>query len=97
VGRDESTLISSLNILADVYRGNGKFDKAEPLYLRALQLLEKARGPEDASLTPVLNEYAEMLRKAGRADDAAKIEARSQSITFKPVLTDVPTQPPPSQ
>ena len=96
VGRDESSLISSVNILADVYRTDGKFDKAEPLYLRTLQLLEKARGPENASLVPVLNSYADMLRKAGRADDAAKIEVRVQSISFKPVLTDVPTAPPPA-
>jgi hypothetical protein len=43
---------------------------------------------------PTLKGYAEMLRKAGRADDAAKIEARVQSISFKPTLTDVPTAPP---
>jgi alpha-tubulin suppressor-like RCC1 family protein len=94
VGRDESMLISTLNLLADVYRSDGKFDKAEPLYLRTLQLLEKARGPENESLVPTLKGYAEMLRKAGRADDAAKIEARVQSISFKPTLTDVPTAPP---
>lgn len=97
MGRDESSLITSLNILADVYRADGKYDKAEPLYLRTLQLLEKARGPEDASLTPVLNGYAEMLHKAGRAEDAAKLESRSQTIQFKPELTDVPLQPPPAQ
>jgi alpha-tubulin suppressor-like RCC1 family protein len=97
VGRDETSILSSLTILADIYRKAGKFDKAEPLYQRNLQLLEKARGPEDASLAPVLNSYAEMLRKAGRAEDAAKIDARAQAILFKPVLTDVPTQPPPTQ
>jgi hypothetical protein len=97
VGRDESTLIGTLSILADVYRGDGKFDKAEPVYLRTLQLLEKTYGPENERLVPTLNGYADALRKAGRADDAAKIETRAQSITFKPVLTDVPTQPPPAQ
>jgi hypothetical protein len=35
-----------------------------------------------------------MLRKAGRAEDAAKVEARAQSILFKPRLTDVPSAPP---
>jgi alpha-tubulin suppressor-like RCC1 family protein len=97
VGRDQTTILSSLTILADVYRQAGKFDKAEPVYQHALQLLEKSRGPEDASLAPVLRSYAEMLRKAGRAEDANKIEARAQAIQFKPVLTDVPTQPPAPQ
>jgi alpha-tubulin suppressor-like RCC1 family protein len=97
VGRDQTTILTSLNILADVYRRADKFDKAEPLYQRALQLIEKARGPDDESLAPVLKGYAEMLRKAGRTEEAAKMDARAQSILFKPVLTDVPTRPPPSQ
>jgi alpha-tubulin suppressor-like RCC1 family protein len=94
VGRDESSLVSALNILADVYRNDAKYDKAEPLYLRTLQLLEKLRGPDNENMAPVLNGYAEMLRKAGRAEDAAKVEARAQTILFKPTLTDVPTAPP---
>ena len=96
-GRDESLLLNSISILAGIYGNGGKFDKADPLYQRLLQLLEKARGTEDKSLVPVLNRYAELLRKAGRAEEGAKIEARTTSIQFKPVLTDVPTAPPPAQ
>jgi alpha-tubulin suppressor-like RCC1 family protein len=94
MGRDDGSLLTSLNILADVFRSSAKYDKAEPLYLRSIQLNEKLRGPDNDSLAPTLNGYAEMLRKAGRAEDAAKIEARAQSILFKPTLTDVPSAPP---
>ena len=96
VGRDESTLLASIRNLADIYSGLGKFDKAEPLYQRALQLLEKAQGPEDQKKAAVLNVYAKMLRAAKRPEEASKMEERAQSLLFKLVLTDVPTQPPPA-
>jgi len=94
VGREASGLTIALNILADVYRAERKFDRAEPLYQRTLSLVEKMRGPQDPSLVPILNGYAEMLRRAGRSEEAAKLDDRARFIQRKPVLIDVPAQPP---
>ena len=93
VGRDESTLLASIRNLADIYRALKRFGEAEPLYQRALQMVEKERGPEDERLAPVLNAYARMLQEAGRTEEAAKAEERAQFVLNKPVLTDVPLQP----
>jgi alpha-tubulin suppressor-like RCC1 family protein len=98
VGRPHAALVIALNILAGIYRAGGKLDKAEPLYQRALNLGEKVHGPTDLNLVPILSGYAEMLRKAGRAEEAGKLDARAQAIQTRPeklVLTDVPTAPPP--
>jgi alpha-tubulin suppressor-like RCC1 family protein len=98
VGRPITPLVTALNILAGIYRASGKLDKAEPLYQRALGLGEKVHGPSDANLVPILAGYAELLRRAGRAEEAGKMDARVQAIQTKPeklVLTDVPTSPPP--
>ena len=35
-----------LNNLAELYRSQGRYAEAEPLYKRALAIEEKARGPE---------------------------------------------------
>jgi tetratricopeptide (TPR) repeat protein len=33
--------------LAEVYRKQGRYEEAEPLYKRAIAIAEKARGPDD--------------------------------------------------
>jgi hypothetical protein len=52
-------------------------------------------GPEHPTVRAILNDYAELLRKTGRPDEAAKLDARAQTTPEKPVLVDVPTAPPP--
>jgi alpha-tubulin suppressor-like RCC1 family protein len=95
VGRPLTGLVIALNIRAGIARAAGKLDKAEPIYQRALSLGEKVHGPKSPNLVPTLGGYAEMLRKAGRLEEAGKMDARAQAIQFKPVLSDVPTRPPP--
>jgi hypothetical protein len=47
---------SSLNNLAFLYRAQGRYGEAEPLYRKALQLSEKVLGPEHPNtLTMQLN------------------------------------------
>ncbi len=94
VGGNPSGLITALSTLAGVHSASGKFDLAEPLFRRALDLAEKTFANDDPALAAILSGYAEMLRKAGRPEEAAKIDARAQAVTEKPVLTDVPTVPP---
>jgi tetratricopeptide (TPR) repeat protein len=51
-------------------------DKAEPCYKRALAIMEKAFGPQHASVLTVLENYAAMLRKAGRTAESGDLEGR---------------------
>ena len=45
-GPDDQRLATSLNNLAELYRTQGKYAEAEPLYKRSLAIVEKALGPE---------------------------------------------------
>ncbi|KAL6001334.1 hypothetical protein ACLOJK_007068 [Asimina triloba] len=46
-GERDPHVASSCNNLAELYRVRKAFDKAEPLYLEALDILEESFGPED--------------------------------------------------
>ncbi len=64
-------------------RAQGKYAVAEPLYKRALAIWEKALGPEHPDVATALENYAALLRKAGRGEEAAKLEARAKAIRAK--------------
>jgi len=53
-----------------------QYAEAEPLLQRALAIREKALGPEHPDTVTVLKNYAALLRKMGREDEADKLEAR---------------------
>ncbi len=71
-------LATSLNSLATVYQAQGRYAEAEPLYKRSLAIWEKALGPEHPHVATALESYAALLRKTGRGDEAAKMEARAK-------------------
>ena len=73
----------SLNNLGALYVTQGNYAEAEPLYRRALAIIEKALGPEHPNLATSLENYAALLRKTGRADEAAEMEARAKAIRAK--------------
>ncbi len=56
---------------------------AEPLYRRSLAIWEKALGPEHPAVATSLENYAALLRKIGRADEATETEARAKVIRAK--------------
>ncbi len=58
--------------LAVLYRDQGNFDKAEPLFQRALTISEKSLGPENSISAKVLHHSAILHRKRG---DLAKAES----------------------
>ncbi len=63
-----------------LYKNQGKYAEAEPLYKRALAIFEKPLGPEHSDVAQSLENYAALLRKTGRTTDAAKMEARARGI-----------------
>ena len=55
----------------------GKYEEAEPLYRRALEISEKALGPEHPQTTQILKSYSAFLRERGRPEEAEELERRS--------------------
>ena len=76
-------MATGLNNLAGLYREQGKYTQAEPLYQRSLAIREKALGQEHLDVATSLENYAVLLRKMNRAAEAEKMEARAQAIRAK--------------
>ena len=66
-----------------MYRAQGKYAEAEPLYQRSLTIVEKALGPEHPLVALSLQNYAALLRETNREAEAEKMEARAQAIRAK--------------
>ena len=80
---DDVRLATSLNNLALLYKAQGRYAEAEPLYQRALAIREKALGPEPPDVATSLENYADLLRKTGRVSEATKMQARAKAIGAK--------------
>ena len=76
-------LARSLNNLAAAYAAQEKYAEAEPLYRRALAILEKVRGPDHPDVATALSNYAALLQATNRGAEAAKLEARATAIGEK--------------
>ena len=73
----------SLNGLAELYKNQGKYAEAEPLYKRSLAIREKALGPEHPKVATSLENYAALLRKTNGESEVATLEARAKAIRAK--------------
>ncbi len=82
-GEQDPRFAASLNNLAELYRAQGKYAQAEPLFQRALIVLTRAVGPEHPHVATLLENYARMLRALNRHDEAKMMEARAQVIRAK--------------
>lgn len=82
-GQNDGRLPTSLNNLANCYRQQGKFNEAEPLYKRALELKTKQVGPFSNELISIMENYAKMLRASGRESEATKLDDKARAIFSK--------------
>ena len=71
---------TSLVNLANTYRQQGKYAEAEPLYQRAIVAKEKGVGPLHKEMIPIFENYAKMLKAAGRTAEAEKMEKKVLAI-----------------
>ena len=76
-------MATSLNNLALLYYTQGKYAEAEPLYTRALEIDEKALGPDHPNVATTLENYAALLRETQRNAEATEMEARAKEIRAK--------------
>jgi tetratricopeptide (TPR) repeat protein len=79
-GTDTFETLNELYPLCGVYDRWGKSDKALLYARRALPILEKSFGMNSPNLIEALDIEAKALRQLGRADEAAPIEKRAESI-----------------
>ncbi len=65
-GPQDRRLATSLNNLAVLYRAQGKYPEAEPLYKRALAIREKALGPDHPDVAASLYNLAVLYHPVHR-------------------------------
>jgi tetratricopeptide (TPR) repeat protein len=80
LGQDDPRLALSLFHQADALVAQARFDDAIPLFRRALEIGEKALGPDHPDIAPVLEHYAVPLRETGRLAQAEAAEDRVRII-----------------
>ena len=68
----------------------GKYDQAEPLYVRALSILEHALGREHASTRSVCENYASLLQELGRDTEARQLEEDAWSLFAVKIISLLP-------
>ena len=82
-GQEDPRLATSLNNLAALYQAQSKYAKAEPLYLRALAIKEKALGAEHPDLVRSLNNLAALYRAQDKYKEAEPLYQRALAIREK--------------
>lgn len=84
-GQDHYELAYTLNSLGQLYFQQSKYIQAEPFFQQALAIYEKAFGPEYAhpQARLILQNYALLLRRIKRKDEAVELETRAEMIRTK--------------
>ncbi len=79
VSQNLNDVAASLANLGELFRSTGRFDKAEPLLLRAADIKKKLSGP-DVDYSHVLNILALLYNDMGRYDKAEPIFLEAAEI-----------------
>ncbi len=89
-GPDDERLATSLNYLAALYRTQGKYAAAKPLYQRSLAIREKALGPEHPDVALSLNNLAALYYAQGNYAQAEPLYQRALTIREKALGPEAP-------
>ena len=71
---------SALHELALLYKDQGKYKEAEPLYLRAVEIKEKALGRNHPDVAEALNDLAVLYRREGKYKEAEPLYLRALAV-----------------
>ncbi len=74
-GVEDPRFATSLNNLAVLYKAQGRYAEAEPLYQRALAIYEKALGPDHPTTATQLNNLVVLYDTQGKY---AEVERRGR-------------------
>lgn len=92
-GGQDRHLASSLKSPALLYHRQGKYAKAEPLFLRAIAIDEKAFGPEHGLVGESLYNLAALYQDQGKYAEAEQIYKRLLADTEKVLGLDAVATP----
>lgn len=91
-GADHSKVATSLNILAGLYKAQGRYSEVEPLYQEALAIRLKTLGPDHPDVAASINNLAVFYKSQGDYFDAEFFYRQALSMREKalgPVHVDV--------
>lgn len=77
---EHPTVKGAIERLAYVQELLGDYAASEALYERLVAVTEKAFGPEHPAVAATLMDFAVLLRKSGKVEQAVTLEARAQRI-----------------
>jgi len=80
---DNPDVAIALVNLAEAYRIEGRYVKAEPLYHRALDMIEQRPALRTAEIRLCLSHFPQMLRQMKRKAEAHRLDTRIKSILPK--------------
>ena len=83
-------LAAALNNLGQVYAGQGRDDLAEPLYKRAIALMEKSLGLDTPLLSAELTNLAALYQRQGRFSEAEPLFKRALAVSEKGLSREHP-------
>ncbi|MBK8491472.1 MAG: tetratricopeptide repeat protein [Saprospirales bacterium] len=94
MGKEHPNYASSLSNLALLYHSMGGYEKAEPLFLEAIVIQEKALGKEHPGYANSLRNLAVLYHSMGQYEKSRTSLPRSQSHPGKkPWKKTIPNMP----
>ena len=81
LGPDHPSVELALNDLAELYKEQGRYAEADPLYRRALATWKEALGPNHPDVAQSLNNLAGLYLAQGRYADAEPLHKRARAST----------------
>jgi tetratricopeptide (TPR) repeat protein len=87
----EAELSSSLNYLAGLYKSQGRYSEAEPLYLQALEIDRRALPEDHPDLAIDLNNLAGLYESQGRYSEAEPLFLQALEIHRRALPEDHPS------
>jgi len=77
---DHPEIAENLNGLAQVYKAQQSYRKAEPLYLQAIAMSERTLGECHPHVINRYKNYADMLERAGNVQEAQTIWQKVEAL-----------------
>ena len=93
LGRNDLRYAFTMGSLGSVYVAEDRFDEAEPLLLRAIDILEKANYKEQEVADYCLS-YQDLLIKSGRSDEALQVNGAIKQLVQQKVSLQKGTSDP---
>ena len=87
LGEEHPSVASSLNNLAGLYKSQGRYEEAEPLYIQALDMRKKLLGEEHPDVATSLNNLAGLYSSQGRYEEAEPLYIQALDM-YKKLLGD---------